>query len=443
MPKIRALCSAIIWGSGQILNKQKIKGLVFFAFQFILVFTEMSTGTLAVLTGQVPNHFRNYGFFTRGIWGLITLGEIPRTSSKVAVYDHSIMLMISGLIAIAFLFMLLAIWIFNIRDAYKTAKLEEKGEKVPTDKQYFAEFWENLFEYIMIAPGMFIIVFITVIPVMFSVATAFTNYNTNNIPPKNIVSWTGFQTFKDIAVFQSWSDTFIGVFSWTIIWAIVGAVSCYIVGLIQAVIINQKEIKFKKMWRSVYILPWAVPSFLTLMVFKIMFTAQGPVNAMLMQNGLIGAPIPFLSDPTIAKLTALGVNLWIGFPASMAQISTVLTTVSDELYEASDIDGATGWQKFQYITLPLVFNATAPNLMLAITFTFNNFGAIYLLTGGGPLNANYQIAGSTDILITWIYKLTVDQRMYNYGAAISIFIFIFVASISAWNLSRSKMFKEG
>ncbi len=442
MPKFRALCSAVIWGSGQFLNKQKIKAVVFFSFQLLMICTELFTGTLSVLTGQAPNHFRNYGFFTSGIWGLLTLGEIPRTNSKVAVYDHSIMLMIGGLIAIAFLLMLVAIWIFNIRDAYKTAKIEESGEKVPTDKEYFEEFWENLFEYIMIAPGMFIIVFITVIPVMFSIATAFTNYNTNNIPPKNIVSWTGFQTFKDIAVFQSWSETFIGVFTWTIIWALVGALSCYVVGLIQAVIINQKDIRFKKVWRSIYILPWAVPSFLTLMIFKIMFTSQGPVNAMLMQNGLISAPIPFLSDPTIAKMTALGVNLWIGFPASMALISSVLTTISDDLYEASDIDGATGWQKFQYITFPLVFNATAPNLMLSVTFSFNNFGAIYLLTGGGPANANYQMAGSTDILITWIYKLTVDQRMYNYGAAISIFIFIFVASISAWNLSRSKMFKE-
>ncbi len=442
MAKIRAICSALIWGSGQLLNKQKVKALVFFLFQLALVVTELSTGTFAVITGQVENHFRNYGFFTRGIWGLVTLGEIPRTSSKVPVYDHSIMLMISGLIAIAFLIMLILIWIVNIRDAYKTAKLYEKGEQVPTDKEYFEEVWENLFEYIMIAPGMFIIVFITVIPVMFSIATAFTNYNTNNIPPKNLVEWVGFQTFKDIMVFKSWSSTFVGVFTWTIIWALVGAISCYVGGLIQAVIINQKDVKFKKMWRSIYILPWAVPSFLSLMIFRVMLTTQGPINALLIQNGLISAPIPFLSDPTIAKITALAVNLWIGFPASMALISSVLTTISDDLYEASDIDGASGVQKFKYITFPLVFAATAPNLMLSITFSFNNFGAIYLLTGGGPANSSYQMAGSTDILITWIYKLTVDQRMYNYGAAISIFIFIFVASISAFNLSRSKMFKE-
>ncbi len=442
MAKIRALCSAIVWGSGQLLNKQKIKALIFFLFQLALIGTELMTGTWSVMTGQVENHFRNYGYFTSGIWGLITLGEIPRTNSKVPVYDHSIMLMISGLIAIAFLVIFLIIWIFNIRDAYKTGKQVEAGEKVLTDKEYFKEVWENLFEYIMIAPGMFIIIFITVIPVMFSIATAFTNYNTNNIPPKNLVSWVGFQTFKDIMVFKSWSSTFIGVFTWTIIWALVGAISCYVVGLIQAVIINQKDVRFKKLWRSIYILPWAFPAFLSLMIFRVMLTTQGPINAVLMQNGLTSAPIPFLSDPTIAKITALVVNLWIGFPASMALISSVLTTISDDLYEASDIDGATGVQKFRYITFPLVYSATAPNLMLSITFSFNNFGAIYLLTGGGPANPDYQMAGSTDILITWIYKLTVDQRMYNYGAAISIFIFIFVASISAYNLSRSKMFKE-
>ncbi len=441
MALIRAICSFFIWGSGQLLNKQKIKGLIFFLAQVALVFTELATGTWSVLTGQVDATFRNCGYFTSGIWGLITLGEIPRTNSKVPVYDHSIMLMISGLIAITFLIIFTFIWIVNIRDAYKTAKMIENGEDT-NEMKYFGDVWENFFEYIMIAPGMFIIAFVTVIPVLFSIATAFTNYNANTIPPKNLVSWVGLQTFRDIMVFESWSRTFWGVFQWTIVWALLGAISCYVAGLIQAVIINQDGVKFKKMWRAIYILPWAVPSFLTLIIFKIMLTTQGPVNAMLLQNGIISAPIPFLSDPTMAKVTAILVNLWIGFPASMAMVSSVLTTISDELYEAADIDGATGVQKFRYITFPLIFAATAPNLMLSITFSFNNFGGIYLLTGGGPANPNYQMAGSTDILITWIYKLTVDQRMYNYGAAISIFIFIFVATISIINLSRSKTFRE-
>jgi len=145
-----------------------------------------------------------------------------------------------------------------------------------------------------------------------------------------------------------------------------------------------------------------------------------------------------------ARGSLLLVNVWLGFPYFMALISGVMTTIPQEQYEAAQIDGANTFQQFRKITLPFILASTAPQLLMSITFNFNNFNMIYFLTGGGPPNPDFQMvgAGSTDILISWIFKLTLDQRMYNYASALSIFIFIIIASVSAWNLLRTRAFKE-
>jgi arabinogalactan oligomer/maltooligosaccharide transport system permease protein len=134
--------------------------------------------------------------------------------------------------------------------------------------------------------------------------------------------------------------------------------------------------------------------------------------------------------------------MWLGFPYFMALITGVMTTIPQEMYEAAQIDGANTWQQFRAITLPFVIASTAPQILMSVTFNFNNFNMIYFITGGGPANPAYQMAGSTDILISWIFKLTLDQRMYNFASALSILIFIIVASVSAWNLLRTRAFKE-
>ena len=207
MKIIVALCSAIIWGSGQVINKQKLKGFTFFLIQCTLVFVELSTGTLNVLIGVSEPTFRNCGYFTKGLWGLITLGEIPRIGSATLVYDHSILLMIGGIISTIILLLFTLVWIWNIKDAYKSRQGIEQGEKV-SSVQYVKNLWERSFEYIMITPGTILVLFISVIPILFSIVVAFTNYNRNAIPPRFIVEWTGFKTFSDIMNISIWSSTF-------------------------------------------------------------------------------------------------------------------------------------------------------------------------------------------------------------------------------------------
>jgi arabinogalactan oligomer/maltooligosaccharide transport system permease protein len=442
MNYIAALCSALVWGSGQCLNKQKLKGLLFFVFQIIFVGIELCTGTLSILTGAAAAHPRNAGFFIKGFWGLITLGEIPRENSKTLVYDHSIMLMLAGIIALMAALIFLFIWIWNIRDAYRTRKNLEAGGKPLSSAAWFRALWSSSFEYIVITPGMLLIIFISIVPIVFAILVAFTNYNMNFIPPRRLVEWTGFETFASIVRIKIWGGTFVKIFLWTVAWAFLATFSSYAFGFFQALLIRAKAVKFPKLWRSIFILPWAVPGIVSLMVFRTMLNQEGAINQMLLGWGVISEAIPFLSDVFWARLSLILVNVWLGFPYFMALISGVLITIPQEQYEAAQIDGANALQQFRVITLPTIIASTSPQILMSVTFNFNNFNMIYFLTGGGPPNPNFQMAGSTDILISWIFKLTLDQRMYNYASALSILIFIVIASVSTWNLLRTRAFKE-
>jgi len=440
MKYIPAFCSAVIWGSGQLINKQRIKALVFFLLQVLLVGIEL--GTSNGFSGPEPGaFFRNGGFFIKGVWGLVTLGTIARPDSSVKVYDHSIMLMLGGIIAVAVLLVFGLIWIWNIIDAWQTRKKINAGHPIGS-VQYFKALWENSFEYIMITPGFLLVIFISIIPIIFSILVAFTNYNLNFIPPRNLVQWRGFETFINVFKIPIWGTTFLKILSWTVIWAFLSTFTNYAFGLFQAMLLRAKGLRFIKFWRGIFILPWAVPGIVSMMIFRVMFNKEGALNQILLNFGLIKEAISFMSDPNWAKTVLVLVNMWLGFPYFMALIAGIMTTIPEEQYEAAQIDGANAFQQFKSITLPFILSSTAPQIMMSLTFNFNNFNLIYFLTGGGPPNSTLQMAGSTDILISWIFKLTLDQRMYNYAAAMSIFIFVIVASISGWNLMRTRAFKE-
>ncbi|GHU31744.1 sugar ABC transporter permease [Spirochaetia bacterium] len=442
MKYVTAVCSALIWGSGQFFNKQKLKALFFFIFEALFIFIELITRgeSHPEVAGST---FRDAGFFIKGIWGLVTLGSISRENSRVTVYDHSVMLMLAGIIAIMVLLIFVAIWIWNIRDAYKTRVAMESGVKYVSSVQYFQNLWNTAFEYIMIAPGLLLVIFISIVPIFFAILVAFTNYNANFIPPRRLVEWTGLSTFVDIFKIKIWGGTFVQILIWTVIWAFLATFSSYIFGMFQALILRAKAVKLRTLWRAIFILPWAVPGLVSMLVFRTMLHREGAINQLLLNAHIIDSALPFLSDPILAKVCLVLVNVWLGFPYFMALISGIMTTIPQEMYEAAQIDGANIFQQFRSITLPFIIASTSPQILMSVTFNFNNFNMIYFLTGGGPPNPNFQMAGSTDILISWIFKLTLDQRMYNYASALSIFIFIILASVSAWNLLRTRSFKEG
>ena len=292
-------------------------------------------------------------------------------------------------------------------------------------------------------PVAVIITMIVFMPIVFSILTAFTNYDANHLPPLHLVDWIGFKNFTRLFTLPIWTKTFLGVLLWNIIWAVCATVTTYALGLFQALILNDKCVKFKSFFRLIYILPWAIPGMISLLVFRNLLNGQfGPLNNFLMDIGLISKHIPFLTDPVIAKITIILVNLWLGFPSFMLMILGILSNQDTQLYEAAAIDGASKIQTFFRIKLPLLLHATAPLIIMNLACNFNAFGSIYFLTEGKPVNTGYEFAGDTDILISWIYKLTLDQKLYSMAAVMNILIFIFIGAVSIWNIRRTSSYKE-
>ncbi|WP_129724441.1 carbohydrate ABC transporter permease [Xylanivirga thermophila] len=424
--KKAGILSAIIWGAGQIYNKQYLKGLIFLVIQILLGI--------------------NIDYFSQGIWGLITLGEVASKTAggKVIHGDNSIILLVKGIICLMILLIAVFVYILNIKDAVKTGKLCDNGMPVPDSAEYFKNLWDQSFAYIMLLPAGIFLLFLVVLPLIFGFCVAFTNYSSpDHLPPAKLVDWVGFENFKNIFKLPMWNQTFLGVLGWTVLWAVLSTFSCFFMGLIMAALINSSRVKFKKFWRTIYILPWAIPGMISLLVFRSLFNGQfGPINQILKKYGLIQQNIPWLSDPTLAKFTIIMVNLWLGFPYFMALMSSVMTSIDTALYEAAEIDGATGGQRFWHITIPLVLYSTAPLIIMSFAHNFNNFNVIYFLTEGNPINPSYKFAGHTDIFITWIYKMTLNNKQFSMASVMSILIFLIVGSISAWNFLKTQSFKE-
>lgn len=433
--KISSLClSLLFWGSGQFfLCGKKRKGILLFLMQVCCFALEFNTGYWAnYLAGEIPRFdFGLYGgFFTKGLWGLLTLG----TKSGIGG-DHSTYLMVRGLLVLFILIGLLALYIGQCLDAYRSAG-QAQNLSMPGKAR-------RRFPYLVLAPVFLAVLLVVILPIIFTCLTAFTNYDRDHLPPANLISWVGLGNFKKLLDIPVWSATFLAVLGWTVLWALLSTFSTYFMGMFQAMILNHRAVRFKGFFRTIFILPWAVPSVISLLVFKNLLNGQfGPLNQLLIDWGIIGARIPFLTDALIAKITLLVVNLWLGFPPFMVMILGVLANIDKNLGEAARMDGANERQVFSRITLPLVLRTTAPLLIMNAAGNFNNFGLIYFLSEGKPVNPNYQFAGSTDILISWIYKLTLSQQMYSMAAVMSILIFIFIGVISIWNLRRTTSFKE-
>ena len=420
-------------GAGQFLNKQYIKGLLFFSFLIVTIWSFVTFE------------------FTKHVVGLITLGDTPLDVSAGASgeYDDSIFMMVYGLIAVITGLIVLGIYIFNIRDALRNGKKIEKGE-------ILLDFWTELKEassrqfpiFLLILPGLGILLF-TIFPLIFGILFAFTNYDFEHKPPGNLVDWTGLDTFKELIFLESYSYTFYNVALWTLIWAVAATLTTYFGGLLVALLINQKNIRFKKFWRTILILPYAIPQFISLLIWKnLMNESFGPINEYFLAFGLDA--VPWFSEPEWAKFSIILVNMWIGIPVSMILITGILTTISKDLYEAADVDGANDYQKFRLITLPMVLFSTAPILIMQFAGNINNFNVIYLLTNGNPVDPEGKLvapAGTTDLLVTWLFKLSGlgDQGgtpEYNLASAIGIIIFVVIASVSIFSFRRTKSFKE-
>ncbi|MDF5462808.1 ABC transporter permease subunit, partial [Vibrio parahaemolyticus] len=213
------------------------------------------------------------------------------------------------------------------------------------------------------------------------------------------------------------------------------------VGVLLAILVNQKDLKFKPLIRTIFILPWAVPGFVTILIFTGMFNDSfGVINNVILDFFGI-EPKAWLTDPFWTKVALIMIQTWLGFPFVFAMTTGVLQAIPNDLYEAATMDGASKLQQLRTITLPLVLYSIAPILITQYTFNFNNFNIIYLFNNGGPavIGSN---AGGTDILVSWIYKLTMSSSQYGIASAITLLLSIFVVGIALWQFRMTKSFKE-
>ncbi len=412
---IATLLSVLFPGLGQFFNRRFIKGAIFFLF---------AASFLISLNG----------FIAQGFWGIVTLGTDP------AIHD-SRFLIINGILAIFLTIFYLFIYGWNIKDAHIDAERLAKGWVIPSIRESFHNSYDKAFPYFLVLPGFFMLLLTVVLPLLFLVFVGFTNYSRYNAPPRNLLDWVGFENFLQLATVPIWRETFISVLSWTLIWTFVATTIQIVLALFLAIIVNDHRVRFKKLIRTVFILPWAVPGFVSILIFSALFHESfGAINRDVIQP-IFGLNIPWMSDPNWTRTAIIMIQVWLGFPYVFALFTGVLQSVSKDWYEAADIDGANAWQKFRQITLPHVLFATAPLLIMQYSFNFNNFNIIYLFNEGGPA-VRGQNAGGTDILISWVYSLTFENQQFGMAAVVSVIMGLFVATFAFFQFRRSRSFKE-
>ena len=291
----------------------------------------------------------------------------------------------------------------------------------------------------LVVPVAGVLIF-NILPIVFMILIAFTNYGGDIVPPE-LVDWIGLGNFKKILALTEIRDTFLKILTWNITWAVISTFVNYFGGLGLALLLNKKCVKGKAFWRAFPILAYAVPGFITLLGFKFMFSYGGPINYYITLNG--GNAIGFLDiDAGIkAKIIGVLINAWMSVPTSMLLATGILSNMNQDLYDAASIDGASKWKQFVKITLPFVIFSTTPTLITSFVGNFNNFGIFYFLRGG-LYNSGYFLASDTDLLINWLYNLSIDNNYYGIGAAISLIIFIITSSISLLTYVRSNAYKK-
>ena len=493
--------SYTIMGFGSAARGQWMRGILFFLFQTV---------------------FNLYTwFFGRTYLGkLVTLGTVETAKKgRVTVYgDNSFLILLYGVLTIFFIAAFLYTWYVNIKQNKLSEMVLKSGRKLKSAKDDLAALLDTQFHKTLLAlPTLGVTVF-TILPIIFMILVAFTNYDNQHQPPGKLFTWVGTANFEtllsnpetpvsfdvtsstadsaaltitakngdiltvstaDVAAAEaaealtqassteftmteqgegaylievfneanesvsltvtdvktvktpSFSYTFKQVLLWTLIWAFFATFLNYFLGMLVAIMINKKGIKFKKLWRTILVMTIAIPQFISLLYVSKMFAADGLINGVLMRWGWISQPLPFWTDPTWARVTIIGINIWIGIPYLMLIATGILMNIPADLYESARIDGANAFQTYMKITLPYMLFVTGPYLLTSFTGNINNFNVIFLLSQGKPLGLELAgNAGTTDLLITWLYKMTVTDSNYKLAAVMGILVFVVCAVIN-------------
>ncbi|MDO4912765.1 MAG: sugar ABC transporter permease [Lactobacillus sp.] len=425
--------SFFIMGTDALAHKQWVKGIAFLLSEIVFLYWLISSGVAAL------NLFS-------------TLGTIKK---KQVIYDaaqgvyvtkqpsNSVLILLFGVLAFLLIVGFIFLYYQNLKSVRHNYVCDRDGDKILSNKEELKSlFDERLHTTLMTLPVIGILLF-NILPTVFMINMAFTNYDRNH---PIAFSWTGLKAFGTV-LNGDLAGTFFPVLGWTVVWAVLATVTTFFFGVLLALLIESRGIKFKGMWRTLFVIVWAVPQFVSLLMMAQFLDYQGALNGILTALHVIPHPIHFIDSqaaPNVARATVIIVNMWIGIPVSMLVSTAIIQNLPTDQIEAARIDGANALQIFKSITFPQILYVMAPSLIQQFIGNINNFNVIYLLTGGAPMNSKYNGAGSTDLLVTWLYNLTFGQEQrYNASAVLGILIFVLSATVSLIAYRRTNAFKEG
>jgi len=300
---------------------------------------------------------------------------------------------------------------------------------------------ENRHAYTYVLPAMIGMLFLVFFPFIYGIALSFTGQTLYNTDKALTEIWIGFQNYAEILFrFDLFSSTPEGLvwnynsFYWTLFitvcWTVINVIIGVTVGLVLALVLNNPTLGGKTFYRTILILPWAIPNYVTSLIWKGLFHQQfGPINQVLQILGL--EPVAWFDSPFTSFLTGIATNGWLSFPFMMVICLGALQSINKDMYEAAMLDGASRWSQFRYITLPALKPTLIPAIIISVIWTFNMFNVIYLVSGGEP-------AGSNEILITKAYKIAFEQYQYGYAAAYSTIIFLILLAYGVFQVKYTK-----
>lgn len=436
----RTKISYVIMGFGNLTCMQFVRGLLFLALEVVFFWYTVTTGSYWI------NKLRTLG----DIGAHDEYDPILDTYIRVGG-DDSFKILLYGVFSVLFILLFIFAWRMNIKQSRENDLLRAAGKKVPHFKDDLKALVDEKFYKTLLALPVVGITLFTVFPIIFMILVAFTSYDGAHDGYSNLFSWVGFQNFAELFNEQAsnLSYAFKHILSWTFVWAFFATFTNYFLGMIVALMINKKGIKFKKMWRSIFVLTIAIPQFISLLYMSKLFAKNGLINAFLINLGILNSPYDFWASTMSARILVILINIWVGIPYLMLMVTGILMNIPEDLYESARIDGANPVQQFMKITLPYMLFITGPYLLTSFIGNMNNFNVIFLLTGGAVANPKLTTSGGSatdvDLLVTWLFKITTGaESNYKLAAVIGIMIFIVVATLSVigFNLMPSNKNEE-
>lgn len=393
---------------------------------------------------------------------LNTLGTVQRKETldlttlqkTVNHYDNSLLILLFGVVGILIIAAFVALYVSNFKTVFRMQQMKEHGEHINTMKEDCREPINRKFHVSLLALPVLGVILVNVIPIIFMICVAFTNYDMDHQPPTYLFTWVGLKNFRQLftsSATVTFGYAFIRILFWTLLWALLATFSTYFGGIMLAKLINDRQVRWKKMWRTLFVITIAIPQFVTLLLVGKMLGDYGIVNSicsktgltdLLRQIGLVGkglSYIPFLTKPGWAHVMIVLINIWVGVPFQMLSATGILMNIPHEQMESAKIDGANERQIFWKITMPYMLFVTGPSLLTALIANINNFNVIYLLTTDYVTsNMNYanSNAKEVDLLVTWLFRLTNDYSNYKMASVIGICVFCICAVLTLIGFTR-------